>query len=151
MNTNAYPPIPSELVSLLGSSMLGSSLRLFSFLLMARHRERLMQFNRSHTCIEKSIVSARRASGLQLTRRLIALSVVFFVIIWPKIVAVFFPEIPIAIGYSQIDKGFFLFSSNYEKMHWMQLKGLVLTPLDTHLLSAIIGLYFGSALVDFKH
>lgn len=149
MNAIPSTPIPSELVSLLGSSLLGSGMRIFSFLLMAHHRERLMRLCKA-SVQESTIVSARKASGLQLTRRIIAVSAVFFVIIWPKLVAVFFPEIPISVGYSQISNGFWFFSSAYEKLHWIQLQGLVITPLDTHLLSAIIGLYFGSALVDFK-
>ena len=34
-------------------------------------------------------------------------------------------------------------------MQWVPMahKGIVITPLDTHLMSAIIGLYFGGSLV----
>jgi hypothetical protein len=32
-------------------------------------------------------------------------------------------------------------------VEWKQLKGLVITPLDTHLVSAIVGLYFGASIV----
>lgn len=99
-----------------------------------------------------SIDQARNVpqSGLQVTRRAIALLAVFAIIVLPKLLAIFKPEVPIAIGYSQISDGFLFFSSACEKIRWCQFHGLVITPLDTHLLSAIIGLYFGSALVDFK-
>jgi hypothetical protein len=30
---------------------------------------------------------------------------------------------------------------------WKPLEGLVITPLDTHVVSSIIGLYFGGSLV----
>lgn len=149
MNAITSAPIPLELVSLLGSSLLGSGMRIFSFFLMAHHRERVMRLCKS-SIRESTIVSARKASGLQLTRRIIAVSAVFFVIIWPKLVAVFSPETPIFVGYFQTSNGFWFFSSAYEKLQWIQLKGLVITTLDTHLVSAIIGLYFGSALVDLK-
>ena len=143
--------LPTELVSLLGSSLFGSTVRLLSFSLMARHRERLFKLYHKKLTMT-SIDQARKApqSGLQLTRRAIALLAVFSIILLPKLIAVFKPEIPIAIGYSQLSDGFLFFSSACEKIRWSQFHGLVITPLDTHLLSAIIGLYFGSALVDFK-
>lgn len=143
--------LPSELISLLGSSLFGSTVRLLSYSLMAHHRERL--FKLCHKKITMaSIDQARKTpqSGLQITRRAIALLAVFSIILLPKLIAVFKPEIPIAIGYSQLSDGFLFFSSTCEKIRWSQFHGLVITPLDTHLLSAIIGLYFGSALVDFK-
>ena len=150
MNTFASTPLPSELVSLLGSSLLGSGIRLISFFMMAHHREHLLKLCKVRA-VEQTVISARKTSGLQLTRRAIALTAVFFVIAWPKLIAVFYPNVPISVGYSQRSGGFLFFSSAYEKLHWVQLNGLVITPLDTHLLSAIVGLYFGSALVDLKH
>ncbi|MDR2396809.1 MAG: hypothetical protein LBD69_03085 [Puniceicoccales bacterium] len=140
--------LPTELISLLGSSLFGSSMRLVSLALLTRHRERLFALHKRHL-LEISIANARNTphKGIQLTRRMIALMAVFFVIAFPKLMALLHPELPISVGYSQISNGFLFFSS-YEKIQWTQLKGLVITPLDTHLLSAIIGLYFGSALVD---
>ncbi len=143
--------LPTELISLFGSSLFGSSIRLVSFALLARHRERLFALHKKHL-LEISVANARNArpQGVQITRRIIALLAVFFVIVFPKLIAIIHPEIPISVGYSQSTSGFLFFSSACDKVHWTQLKGLVITPLDTHLLSAIIGLYFGSALVDLK-
>lgn len=142
--------LPSELVSLLGSSLFGCLMRLLSFSLMARHKERLLKLCRLQT-IEGSVERARNHPQLPTTRRIIALLAVFSIIVLPKWMAVFRPDIPISIGYSQLKEGFLFFTSASESIHWEQLKGLVITPLDTHLLSAIIGLYFGSALIDFKN
>lgn len=143
--------LPSELVSLLGSSIFGSSMRLLSFMLMAHHREKILKLTKAHLR-ESSISMARNhpRSSLQLTRLFITILAVFSIIVLPKIIAILNPEIPISIGYSQICDGFLFFSSSSEKIRWTELRGLVITPLDTHLLSAIIGLYFGSALVDIK-
>ncbi|MEM9227285.1 MAG: hypothetical protein AAGA45_04900, partial [Verrucomicrobiota bacterium] len=58
---------------------------------------------------------------------------------------------PISIGVIDQPRhvpGFWFFSSDTEETQWLELKGLVLTPLDTHLLSAIIGLYFGGSLAS---
>ena len=105
MNTFASTPLPSELVSLLGSSLLGSGIRLISFFMAAHHREHLMRLCRTRA-LEHTVVSARKASGLQLTRRFIAFIAVFFVIAWPKLIAVFYPNVPISVGYSQRSGGF---------------------------------------------
>lgn len=85
--------------------------------------------------------------GFAWTRRLIALTAVFFIIAFPKLVAVYMPEVAVNVGYSEFSKGFLFFGGNGEKTVWRELRGLVITPLDTHLLSAIIGLYFGGSLI----
>lgn len=143
--------LPSELVSLLGSSIFGSTMRLLSFSLMAHHREKLLKLTKARLQ-ENSIAAARNhpRSNLQLTRLLITILAVFSIVLLPKIIAIIRPEIPISIGYTQMSDGFLFFSSANEKIRWTELRGLVITPLDTHLLSAVIGLYFGSALVDIK-
>jgi len=85
--------------------------------------------------------------GFQITRRIIALSAVGAIIVWPKVIAVFWPEIPVTIGYTEWSPGFLFFTEGKELVKWQALKGLVITPLDTHLLSAIVGLYFGASMV----
>jgi hypothetical protein len=85
--------------------------------------------------------------GFQITRRIIALSAVGAIIVWPKVIAVFWPEIPVTIGYTEWNPGFLFFTEGKELVKWQALKGLVITPLDTHLLSAIVGLYFGASVV----
>jgi hypothetical protein len=85
--------------------------------------------------------------GFQITRRIIALSAVGAIIVWPKVIAVFWPEIPVTIGYTEWNPGFLFFTEGKELVKWQALKGLVITPLDTHLLSAIVGLYFGASMV----
>jgi hypothetical protein len=72
---------------------------------------------------------------------------VFAVIIWPKIVPVLFPDVPVVVGYTEWNPGFLFFTEGSESVTWRHMKGLVLTPLDTHLLSAIVGLYFGASMV----
>jgi hypothetical protein len=85
--------------------------------------------------------------GFQITRRIIALSAVGAIIVWPKVIAVFWPEIPVTVGYTEWNPGFLFFTEGTELVKWQAMKGLVITPLDTHLLSAIVGLYFGASVV----
>jgi hypothetical protein len=77
----------------------------------------------------------------------IALAAVFAVIVWPKLVVVFWPEIPVTVGYTEWNPGFLFLTEGKETTTWQSLSGLVLTPLDTHLLGAIVGLYFGASMV----
>ena len=97
----------------------------------------------------KATDEARRYenNGFQITRRIIALAVVFAVIVWPKIVPVLFPDMPVIVGYTTWNPGFLFFSDGSEVIKWEALQGLVMTPLDTHIMSSIIGLYFGSSIV----
>ena len=49
-----------------------------------------------------------------------------------------------------IDKyiwGFMFFREGREVFEWVTFQGLVITQLDTNLVSAIIGMYFGGSLV----
>ena len=96
----------------------------------------------------EGIDKARRYENphFQWTRRLIALGAIGAIIEWPKIVAVFYPDIAVTVGWTQFNPGFFIFEGK-EMVKWEQMTGLVITPLDTHLVSAIVGLYFGGALV----
>ena len=75
------------------------------------------------------------------------MSAVGAIIVWPKIIAVFWPEIPVTVGYTEFKPGFLFFTEGQESVKWQYLRGLVITPLDTHLVSAIIGLYFGASMV----
>ena len=62
-------------------------------------------------------------------------------------IAVFWPDVAVTVGYTQWNPGFLFITEGTETVTWQSLKGLVLTPLDTHLLSAIIGMYFGASMV----
>ncbi len=96
----------------------------------------------------KSFKDAREYenTGFAWTRRIIALTAVFAIVLLPKLIAVFYPEITVTVGYTQFKPGLF-FVPEKEIMKWESLQGLVITPLDTNLVGAIIGMYFGGSLV----
>ena len=80
--------------------------------------------------------------------RPITLSEYFFaIVVFPKLVAVFYPEISVTVGYTEFRPGFWFFTSDEEVFRWITFNGLVITQLDTNLVSAIIGMYFGGSLV----
>lgn len=141
-------PLPLELITLLGSSFIGGLIRIWGASIRAKHQIHLMNLQVLKT--KASFINEARQydnKEFQWTRRLIALTSVFFIIAFPKIVAFFAPEMPIFIGYPELSPGFLFFTPSVSKIQWIQVSGIVITPLDTHLLSAIIGLYFGGSLI----
>lgn len=82
------------------------------------------------------------------TRRWIALMCVMAIIVLPKLAPFIDPSMNIFVGYTEaVSSGFWIFSSSTDMTLWKPLDGLVITPLDTHVVSSIIGLYFGGSLV----
>ncbi|HSG32527.1 MAG TPA: hypothetical protein VLB82_13405, partial [Thermodesulfobacteriota bacterium] len=97
----------------------------------------------------KAIDSARNVKdkGFTFTRRVIALTSIFAIIVLPKLVAVYYPDVSVTVGYTNWQPGFWFFKEGREVFEWVTFQGLVITQLDTNLVSAIIGMYFGGSLV----
>jgi hypothetical protein len=146
------PTVPSELLSLFGSTIFGGVIRLLSKAQDMRREERLLacHLDEARARILHS-VRVYENKFFQWTRRVIALAAIGAVIILPKLVAIFCPDVPINIGYPQLSRGFLFFSADVEKIKWLTLNGLTITPLDTHLVAAITGLYFGGSIVGYRH
>ncbi len=138
---------PFEIITLLGSTVLSGVLKMWSQSLKAKQVQQKMLIARAGVQI-KSFKDAREYenTGFAWTRRIIALTAVFAIVLLPKLIAVFYPEITVTVGYTQFKPGLF-FVPEKEIMKWESLQGLVITPLDTNLVGAIIGMYFGGSLV----
>ena len=139
--------LPVEMITMLGSSLLGGFMSIWGQSIKAKQAEQKMLLARGKFQMEE-IDKARKYEnkGFQWTRRLIALSAVFFIIIWPKIVPVFF-DVSVFLTWTELSRGFLFLIEQKEMLVDRQFAGVVITPLDTHLMSAIIGLYFGGSLV----
>lgn len=140
--------IPLELITMLGSGLMSGVMSLWSQSLKAKAEahSRLMD----KVGVKKEMVENARAydkPAFTFTRRIIALAAVFSIIVLPKLAAVIMPELPVLVGYTEWNPGFWFFTDGADQIKWMTFKGLVITPLDTHLMSAIIGLYFGASVV----
>ena len=99
---------------------------------------------------EQSIEAGLTDKGFAWTRRIIALTSVFDIVVFPKIVAVYYPDVSVTIGYTNWNPGFLFFKEGREVFEWITFQGLVITQLDTNLVSAIIGMYFGGSLAKGK-
>ena len=140
--------LPLELITMLFSTILGGVMSIWGQSIKAREANNKMLLERAN--FNKEAVAEARNAGkddkhFAWTRRLIALSAVFSIIVLPKLVAVWYPDVSVYVGYTEMQGGFFnwLFGPA-EAIQWKMAKGFVITPLDTHIVSAIVGLYFGA-------
>ena len=141
--------LPLELITMLGSTVLGGVMSIWGQSMKMKQEQNKMLMERANA--NAGFVAEARNAGkndkhFAWTRRLIALSAVFAIIVLPKLVAVFYPEVAVYVGYTEIQTGFFdfIFGPGEEVVKWKYAQGFVITPLDTHIVSAIVGLYFGA-------
>ena len=139
---------PFEIITMLGSTLISSLLSLWSQRIKAKQDEQKMLLQRAEFQ-QQAVDAARNVEnvGFQWTRRIIALSSIFAIIIFPKLVAVYYPDVDVTVGYTVFNPGFLFFTEGREVFEWITFQGLVITQLDTYLVSAIIGMYFGGSLV----
>ena len=140
--------LPLELITMLFSTILGGVMSIWGQSIKGKQAQNEMLMQRAN--FEAKQVNRARDAGkndkhFAWTRRLIALSAVFSIIVLPKLVAVWYPEVTVYVGYTEMQGGFanWLFGPD-EAIQWKMAKGFVITPLDTHIVSAIVGLYFGA-------
>ena len=139
---------PFEIITMLGSTVLSSVLSIWSQSRKAKADEQKLLITRGEFEM-KAIEAARdvKDKGFQWTRRIIALTAVFAIVLLPKLVAVYYPMVDVTVGYTNWQPGFWFFKEGREIFEWITFQGLVITQLDTNLVSAIIGMYFGGSLV----
>ena len=140
--------LPLELITMLFSTVLGAVMSIWGMSMKAKEANNRMLLERAN--FRKEAVAEARNAGKEdkhfaWTRRLIALSAVFSIIVLPKIVAVWYPEVSVYVGYTEATGGFWnwIFGPD-EAIQWKMAQGFVITPLDPHIVSAIVGLYFGA-------
>tara|TARA_E500000178_G_C16355789_1_gene459493 strand:+ start:69 stop:506 length:438 start_codon:yes stop_codon:yes gene_type:complete len=140
---------PIELISMLISTILGGVLSIMAQktkdkaeqqkMLMQRAEFQSQQFDKARTVTD---------SFTKNTRRIIAILCVLAIIVLPKLAPFIDPTLPIYVGYTEtIQEGWWIFATDVDMTQWKPMSGLVITPLDTHVVSSIIGLYFGGSLV----
>ena len=139
--------LPVEMITMLGSSVLGGVMTVWGQSIKAKQEEQKLLIARADAQmahIEKARTYENK--GFQWTRRIIALTAVFFIIVWPKIVPVMF-DTSVFLTWTELSRGFFFLIELKELLVDREYAGVVITPMDTHLMSAIVGLYFGGSLV----
>ena len=141
--------IPFEMITMLGSTVLGGVMSIWSQSIKAKQAEQKMLLQRAE--VQTAAFKEAREyenTGFQWTRRIIALTAIFAIVVLPKILPLIDPQAQVIVGYLEFKPGF-LFFEGKEVMQWIPMasRGIVITPLDTNLVAAITGLYFGGSLV----
>ena len=131
---------PFEIITMLGSTVLGGVMSIWADSRKAKAEEQQLLITRGKFQLQ-AVEAARNVKdkGFQWTRRTI--------VVLPKLVAVFAPDVLVTVGYTEFKPGFLFFTKDVEIFKWVTFEGLVITQLDTNLVSAIIGMYFGGSLV----
>ena len=139
--------LPVEMLTMLGSSLLGGMMTIWGQKAKERANQQKMLLARGKFQMDE-INKAREFDnkGFQWTRRIIALTAVFFIIAFPKLVPVF-TDVNVVLTWTEFEPGFWFLIDKKEVVMDKVFNGVIITPLDTHLMSAIIGLYFGGCLV----
>jgi len=141
---------PFEIITMLGSTLLSSLLSIWSQSRKAKAEEQKLLITRGEFDMKtrkQALDHSLKDKGFAWTRRIIALTAIFAIVLLPKLVAVFYPMVDVTVGYTNWRPGFMFFREGREIFEWVTFQGLVITQLDTNLVSAIIGMYFGGSLV----
>lgn len=141
--------IPLELITMLGSTILGGVMSLFSKSQESKHERELALIGRyDKEKAERNYIRRSTNKTFSFTRRTIALVSILSIIMLPKIAALlaaaFDWPLFVTVGYHEVQSGFWFFTDDKDTVTWKEAAGLAITPLDTHLVSAIVGLYFGN-------
>jgi len=133
--------LPLELITMLFSTILGGVMSIWGLSTKNKAEQQKMLIGGIQEAREHGKTDVQFAW----TRRIIALSSVFAIIVLPKLVAVWYPDVSVIVGYTEVHGGLFnwLFGGD-GTVQWRSATGFVITPLDTHIVSAIVGLYFGA-------
>ena len=144
---------PFEIITMLASTILGGVMSIWAESRKAKAENEKLLITRGEFDMKarkQSIEAGQKDKGFAWTRRIIALSSVFAIVVFPKLVAVYYPDVLVTVGYTQWNPGFMFFTEGREIFEWITFEGLVITQLDTNIVSAIIGMYFGGSLAKGK-
>jgi hypothetical protein len=140
---------PFEIITMLASTVLGGVMSVWAESRKAKAEAQKLLITRGEFDMKakkQSLDHGLKDKGFAWTRRIIALTSVFAIVLLPKLVAVYYPDVSVTVGYTNWNPGFLFFREGREIFEWITFQGLVITQLDTNLVSAIIGMYFGGSL-----
>ena len=97
------------------------------------------------TIKDVNVEAARKhkGKGFSFTRRSIALISVLCIVALPIIASITNPEFALSYGWFENKGGFWFFSEGRDKMQFIELVGTTILPYHTHMLAAIVAMYFG--------
>ncbi len=136
-----------EILNLLGSSLLGGIMQIMGARANAQQEQQKMLMQRADF-VEKSKDKIRQMGNpnfFSMTRRIIALTCIFSIILLPMLAGLF--QVPIYIQ-TEVTTGsdWFLFSTETTNTVWKEVHGMPFLEMHKNVVISIIGLYMGSSI-----
>ena len=100
---------PFEIITMLGSTLLSSLLSIWSQSRKAKAEEQKLLITRGEFDMKtrkQALDHSLKDKGFAWTRRIIALTAIFAIVLLPKLVAVFYPTVDVTVGYTNWRPGF---------------------------------------------
>ena len=141
---------PMEMITMGVGTAVGAVLKLSANEREGRRQEfrQMMEASLAQNNIYKDAREFRGDWGFSWTRRVIALLAVFAIIVLPKVAVLLWPDLYVAYASEVYQR---ISGETLRAVSWdYGYRMLMLTPLDTHLMTAIIGLFFGSEITKRK-
>ncbi len=91
--------MPFEMITMLGSTVLGGVMSIWSQSIKAKREEQKMLIQRAE--VQTAAFKEAREyenTGFQWTRRIIALTAIFAIVVLPKILPLIPPDAPVVVG-----------------------------------------------------
>ena len=139
--------IPMELISMLGSTVLGGIMSIQAQKAQAQHeKEKMLMARAEFAAVQTDKARDVKDPHTKHTRRWIALMCVFSIIVVPIIAPIFTDVNVIYQVTTAVDSGWWIFGDSFETTVWKEGSGIFITSLQSHTIFSIIGLYFGGSL-----
>lgn len=100
---------PFEIITMLASTVLGGIMSVWAESRKAKAEQQKLLITRGEFDMKarkQSMEHGLKDKGFAWTRRIIAISSVFAIVILPKLVAVYYPDVSVTVGYTNWNPGF---------------------------------------------
>lgn len=140
-----------EIINLIGSSVIGGLMQVIGQRASAQQEQQKMLMMQNKF-VEQSRDKVRKigdANFFSMTRRIIALTCIFSIILLPMVAGIF--QVPIYIQ-TEVTTGsdWFLFSTESTQTVWKEINGMPFLEMHKNVVISIIGLYMGSSITKSK-
>jgi len=139
--------IPMELISMLGSTVLGGIMSIMAQKGQAEaERQKMLMARAGFAAKQTDKARDVKDAHTKHTRRWIALMCVFSIFVVPIIAPI---STVVNVAYqivTEASSGWWIFGSSYETSVWKEGNSIFITNLQSHTIFSIIGLYFGGSL-----
>lgn len=146
---------PLEIITMFGSAAFSGIMALWSQSMKQKAANQAGMIQAINA--QAAVTQAAREHGLKeprfaVTRQIIALSAVFAIIVFPKLYPSVMQilQVPYEVmfyGWTEFNPSWLPWGEGKEVLIWKEHRGLAITPLDTHMVSSIVGFYFGQSMV----